>query len=106
MDYNLKMLLISASSLILKRLPRARPFFPTQTTVRLFSGQFGQDFDPAKNYWQVLGVKAGATEKEVKVAYYKLAQKYHPDKTEGKTVEKFKQISSAYEVLRDSSKRG
>ena len=42
-----------------------------------------------------------ATEKEVKIAYYKMAQKYHPDKTGGKTTEKFKEISNAYEVLSD-----
>ena len=52
----------------------------------------GQDFDPKKDYWKVLGVPPGSDEKKVKIAYYKLAQKYHPDKTDGKTTEKFKEI--------------
>ena len=65
----------------------------------------GQDFDPNKDYWKILGLKQGASDKEIKIAYYKLAQKFHPDKTEGKTEAKFKEISSAYEVLSDSDKR-
>jgi len=46
-------------------------------------------------------VPKSASDKEVKIAYYKLAQKFHPDKTAGKTEAKFKEISSAYEVLSD-----
>ena len=65
----------------------------------------GQDFDPKVDYWKTLNVKSGASDKEIKIAYYKLAQKFHPDKTGGKTTEKFKEISNAYEVLSDSGKR-
>jgi len=71
--------------------------------MRPFS--IGQDFDPSKNYWQTLGLKENADEKEIKMTYYKLAQKYHPDKTGGKTTDKFKEISNAYQVLSDPSKR-
>ena len=53
----------------------------------------------------MLGVTSGATDKQIKIAYYKLAQKYHPDKTDGKTTEKFKEIQGAYDVLSDSGKR-
>jgi len=50
-------------------------------------------------------VPKGASEAEIKKSYYQLALKYHPDKNEGKTEEKFKEISSAYDVLGDKSKK-
>jgi len=55
-----------------------------------------------------LGVKTDASESEIKKAFYKLAQKWHPDKNpDNKTEaeEKFKEINEAYEVLSDKSKR-
>ena len=74
------------------------------TPVRRFSS-FRQNFDPKKDYWKILSVKPGSTDKEIKIAYYKLAMKFHPDKTGGKTVDKFKEIQGAYEVLSDSGTR-
>ena len=53
---------------------------------------FGQDFDPKEDYYKTLGVSKSSSDKEIKLAYYKLAQKYHPDKTGGKTEAKFKEI--------------
>ncbi len=60
-----------------------------------------------KDYYQILGVSKSASPDEIKKAYRKLALKYHPDKNPGdKTAEeKFKEISEAWEVLRDSEKR-
>ena len=73
------------------------------STQRIF---FSQDsYDSKKNYWSVLGISPGSSESEIKLAYYKMAQKYHPDKTSGKTTERFKEIQSAYEVLSDRDKR-
>jgi molecular chaperone DnaJ len=60
-----------------------------------------------KNYYDILGIKKDATEKEIKQAYRKLARKYHPDVNPGdKSAEaKFKEINEAYEVLSDKKNR-
>ena len=61
----------------------------------------------AKDFYQVLGVKRDASEKDVRSAYRKLARKYHPDVNAGdKAAEaRFKEITNAYEVLSDADKR-
>lgn len=60
-----------------------------------------------KDYYEVLGTSKTATESEVKSAYRKLAVKYHPDKNKGdKSAEdKFKEVTEAYEVLKDPKKK-
>jgi curved DNA-binding protein len=60
-----------------------------------------------KDYYETLGVTRSSTEKEVKAAYRKLARQFHPDANPGdkSAEEKFKEISEAYEVLRDADKR-
>ena len=60
-----------------------------------------------EDLYKVLGVTKGATQEEIKSAYRKLAVKYHPDKNPGnkEAEEKFKQITSAYDVLGDEQKR-
>lgn len=64
-------------------------------------------FDMAKDLYEVLGIQKNATDQEIKKAYRKLAQKYHPDKHQGdKSAEsKFKEANEAYEVLSDKQKR-
>lgn len=61
----------------------------------------------AQNLYDILGVKKNATEDEIKRAYRKLAQKYHPDTAKGdkEGEQKFKEISAAYEILSDKQKR-
>lgn len=60
-----------------------------------------------RDYYKILGVEKGATEKDIKQAYRKLARKYHPDvNPNNKTAqEKFKEINEAYQVLSDADKR-
>lgn len=60
-----------------------------------------------KDYYAVLGVSPTALESEIKKSYRKLAQKYHPDSNpdDPNAEERFKEISQAYEVLKDSEKR-
>jgi curved DNA-binding protein len=61
----------------------------------------------AKDYYQVLGLKKGASEAEMKKAYRKMAMKYHPDRNKGdnKAEARFKEVSEAYAVLSDKEKR-
>jgi molecular chaperone DnaJ len=60
-----------------------------------------------KDYYKVLGVAKNASAADVKKAYRKLAQQNHPDANPGnrEAEERFKEISSAYDVLGDAEKR-
>lgn len=60
-----------------------------------------------KDYYSVLGVAKNSSAKEIKKAYYQLAKKYHPDTNKGDpdSSRKFQEVSEAYEVLSDDTKR-
>lgn len=59
------------------------------------------------DFYEILGVHRGASEDDIKKAYRKLAMTYHPDRNSGSkdAEEKFKEITEAYDVLRDADKR-
>lgn len=60
-----------------------------------------------QNFYTIFGISPTATQQEVKLAYKKLALKFHPDKNPGNKVaeDKFKQINTAYQTLSNPGKR-
>ena len=60
-----------------------------------------------RDFYEILGVSRNASDDEIKKSYRKLAMKYHPDrnKSNKEAERKFKEISAAYEALKDPQKR-
>jgi curved DNA-binding protein len=60
----------------------------------------------SRDYYEALGVTRDASDEDIRRAYRKLARQYHPDvNKEPGGEDRFKEISEAYEVLRDADKR-
>ena len=59
------------------------------------------------DFYSVLGVPRTASDDDIKKAYRKLAMQFHPDRNNGakEAEEKFKEITEAYDILRDPQKR-
>ena len=61
----------------------------------------------AEDFYDTLGISREASDNDIKSAYRKLAMKYHPDRNQGdaSAEQKFKDVSQAYEILKDPKKR-
>jgi len=60
-----------------------------------------------KKYYKILEIEEDASEEEIKLAYRRLAKKYHPDlnKTDTNAKEKFIELHEAYDTLSDPERR-
>ena len=80
---------------ITSRNTRSSFFIPISRRTIVFN--FRKDDD---NLYTLLNVKTTASNKEIKLAYYKLAKKYHPDfNQEHNSADMFKKVHKAYEIL-------
>lgn len=62
---------------------------------------------PQVDLYERLGLQPEADSREIKTAYRKLSQQYHPDKNKGNeaSLAKFREVAEAYEILSDKEKR-
>lgn len=78
--------------------------FLTIAAISVFAESEPDPFSP--NLYARLGISAKATEEQIKTAYRRLAQQYHPDKNKSPDAEEiFKKVKEAYEILKDKSLR-
>jgi oligosaccharyl transferase (archaeosortase A-associated) len=69
-------------------------------------GHYYLEAPKKRDYYEILGIVRGASKKEIKAAFRKLASEYHPDHNPSPEAEKeFKEINNAYEALSNNEKR-
>jgi DnaJ-class molecular chaperone len=72
---------------------------------RRLDGGKTKDAMSQTDYYQILGIAPGASQKQVKEAFRQLALKYHPDRNPGDGAERMKTINEAYAVLSNPQRR-
>jgi len=94
---------------MLKRFSFENKYNKINKLKKIFKIQNKQLFkrvEVVKNNYQILGVSYDASYEEIKKAYYDLAKKYHPDiNPNEESIEKFKEIKKAYEIIGDPNMR-
>ena len=96
----------SSHRYFLVALKRFDPFRVLYSKSQLAKKLFIASLQMGKEYYKVLGVARGASKKEIKKAYRKLALQYHSDKNPYSwSEEMFKRIREAYDVLSDPNKK-
>ena len=77
-----------------------------QLAPTCYRGIFTTSYLNKTDYYDVIGVKRNATQKEIKQAYFQKAKQYHPDTNKNPdAVKKFQELAEAYDVLSDEGKR-
>lgn len=88
------------------RLQNGLTLFLVLGSALIQSGYEVEAAEAKPNYYDVLGVKNDATDREIKKAFRRLALEYHPDKNKKPDAEaKFREIAEAYDTLSDKEKR-
>ena len=97
----------SSSSPHLRLLSRRIDVLQCPPSISARSLHTSRPLSAPKDLYKTLGLSRGASAKEIKKAYYELAKKYHPDtnKNDPNSAKKFQEVSEAYQVLSDDSKR-
>jgi hypothetical protein len=90
-----------------RQAPHVTPVQDLQASIRqriLARSYAGQT---RRTPYEVLGVDRSANDKDIKIAYFREAKKWHPDMNPGdaQAKEKFQEVAAAYEILRDPKKR-
>ena len=97
--------MVTSGAIILGR-PGKRSVSAASIFNKDTASQDKQQMSVKRDYYEVLGVERAADSTEIRRAYRRLAREFHPDVNKAADAEeKFKEITEAYEVLRDDERR-